>query len=310
MGFSRRRRKVAVGIPARDEEGLIRACLERLAAQRPDDRIAEMTCAVVANNCGDETVQAALQMKAAWGDRLSVVAVELPPERANAGWARRLALDTAAEALSAPSDLLLSTDADTLVAHDWVSRTLDHFDAGFDAVAGHAGLIPEDLWALPKRHRERLQLITIYQAAIDELKSGSGFDEPAPRHCYEGGASIAVTHAIYRQIGGAPTPPVGEDKALFEAVRRVGGRVRHPLDVRVRTSARLIGRAPGGASDTLAKWGAQSDAEPIWELKGLDGGEICFAGLHDEVRRAEAAVAAFRAACDARDRDDSYRLAG
>jgi len=62
----------------------------------------------------------------------------------------------------------------------------------------------------------------------------------------------------------------GEDKALFDAVRRWGGRVRHPTDVRVFTSPRLNGRARDGAADTLARWGSQGEDDPILGLESLN----------------------------------------
>jgi hypothetical protein len=44
---------------------------------------------------------------------------------------------------------------------------------------------------------------------------------------------------------------VGEDRALFEALRRSDGKVRHSLEVQVLTSARTDGRAQGGLSDAI-----------------------------------------------------------
>jgi hypothetical protein len=44
---------------------------------------------------------------------------------------------------------------------------------------------------------------------------------------------------------------VGEDRALFQSLRRVDGRIRHSLEVSVTTSARIDGRALGGLSDAI-----------------------------------------------------------
>jgi hypothetical protein len=55
---------------------------------------------------------------------------------------------------------------------------------------------------------------------------------------------MALTLARYNTTGGAPAPRVGEDKALFDAVRRRGGRVRHPHDVKVFTSCGLAAAPP------------------------------------------------------------------
>ncbi len=145
-------------------------------------------------------------------------------------------------------------------------------------------------------HGRRHPAIQKYENALTFLKARQRREEPWPRHYYEGGASIALRLELYERMGGAPTPSVAEDKALFEAVRRHGGRVRHPTDVRVLTSSRLHGRAPGGASDTLSLWGRQDEDEAIHETDTLaaalgvggSAGVLTFATLAAETRRARA----------------------
>lgn len=283
-------RRIAIAVPARNEAERLEACLRRLAALTIDARVEAVIIRVLANNCQDDTVIRATDVAATAPRPIMVRSLDLPPSRANAGWARRLTLDDAAATLSRPTDVLMSTDADTLPAADWLIRTLDHLNSGWDAVAGLARLDPRELRAHPRGHRWRFAQIRRYQASLDRLKAAGDPLEPWPRHFYEGGASIALTLGAYLRIGGAPTPPVGEDRALFEAVRRAGGRVRHPLDVRVLTSARLVGRAAGGASDTLARWGEQPEAAPIEGLEPLPGERfpLSFAALERETRRARA----------------------
>jgi cellulose synthase/poly-beta-1,6-N-acetylglucosamine synthase-like glycosyltransferase len=266
MGQPQTRRGVAIAIPACNEATLIGRCVRSFADLVPDDRIVSLDVVVLANNCTDDTALEASRVMIPPGRRLHVLSERLPAEKAHAGWARRLA---AAGFLRNPDDVLMCTDADTLVARDWVSRTLDHLDDGWDAVAGAARLNPRELRGLPAPHRARLAAIRRYENALTFLKARQKADEPWPRHFYEGGASIALTLKLYRRIGGAPAPPVSEDKALFDAVRRHGGRVRHPTDVKVVTSSRLHGRAPGGASDTLSLWGRQGEDEPIHELASI-----------------------------------------
>jgi cellulose synthase/poly-beta-1,6-N-acetylglucosamine synthase-like glycosyltransferase len=291
------KRRVAIAVPARDEADAIGACVNRLRGLDRDRRHEPPIIVVAANNCHDQTASIA----AAHG--AIALSVTLPPERAHAGWARRVALEAAASLLEAPGDLLLCTDADTLVATDWLARTIDHIDAGWDAVAGLARLDPRELRRLTKPHRRRLAMITRYAKALDYLKARQDGSEPWPRHFYEGGASMAVTLRAFRGIGAPPTPRVGEDKALFEAIRRRGGRVRHPLDVKVITSARLAGRAEGGASDTLALWGRQCEDEPIWGFKTIaatlgfapgSAGDVTFRTLREETERARALIAIAR----------------
>ena len=295
-----------MGVPARDEEGSIAACLQRLLSLPADPRAALVEVVVLANNCTDRTARIA----EGFGPRCGVLAVDLPPDLAHAGWARRLALDAAADRLESGGDVLMSTDADTIVAEDWLSRTLDHLDAGWDAVAGLARLDPRELRGFNREHRRRLALVQRHENALTRLRAADGA-EPWPRHFYEGGASIALTLDAYRRTGGAPTPPVGEDKALFDAVRGSGGRVRHATDVRVTTSARLVGRAPGGGRATPCRRGARRvSMTPSTASPPSAGGPLSFAGLGAETRRARRLVAQVRIANDATGRDDRPRRAG
>ncbi len=289
------KRRVAIAIPARNEAEQIEGCLRRLLAMPRDPRAASFQIVVVANNCADATASKVLRCPGP----IQLVEITLPPERANAGHARKAALDAAAGWLGRPQDVLLSTDADTHVAADWLSRTLDHLDAGYDAVAGLARLKGTELRLLAPRHRLRLAQLRKYEAALAYLRAPGADAEPWPRHYYEGGASIALTAGRYLRMGGAPTPAIGEDKALFDAVRTQGGKVRHAPDVKVYTSCRLTGRATGGASDTLDHWGRQDDHEPIYQVDPLNTAlgqlatgraSLSFAELPQEILKARALV--------------------
>lgn len=287
------KRRVVVAVPARNEAAWIEVCLARLLAMERDDRIASLRIVVLANNCIDDTAERARRL----GGDVEVVAMRLDADQAHAGGARRAAFEAAAALLHSPEDLLLTTDADTHVASDWLLRTLDHVDAGYDAVAGLARLKGAELRGLDPAHRARLALLRRYYAALDALRAGRS-DEAWPHHFYEGGASMALTLGCYARIGGAPAPPVGEDKALFQAVRAAGGRVRHPIDVKVFTSCRLAGRAVGGTSDTLDLWGRQAIDEAIHEAPPLNvalglatpGPALTFAYLPAEIDKARALV--------------------
>jgi hypothetical protein len=123
---------------------------------------------------------------------------------------------------------------------------------------------------LAAEHRRRLLRAGKYFTALSYLRAEQApRHDPWPRHDYEGGASIALTLETYRAIGGAPVLPIGEDRALFDAVRADGRRVRHAPDVRVFTSSRLRGRAEGGTADTLELWGALPAHEPAHGLTPL-----------------------------------------
>lgn len=251
-----------IAIPARDEAAALPGCLLAI------DRAAAcwggaVEVVVLANGCRDGTV-AACDI-ATTHARVRCVAASPLPGWAHAGWARRAAFDAAAALLERPDDILLGTDADTLVAPDWIVRNARHLAGGADAVAGRALTLRAERAAHGPEGRRRLDLIGRYYTALDRLRADRAPDarDPWPRHHYEGGASIALTLGAYRAIGGAPMVPLGEDKALFDAVRAAGGRVRHPVDVRVFTSCRTDGRAAGGMADTVAEWLAQGEDAPL-----------------------------------------------
>lgn len=258
-------RAVAVAIPVKNEDEYLGECLDALdrAAGRFGGKV---VIVAMANDCTDGTIEILNTWRPSHAT-LAWSAVSLLPGARHAGWARRLALDAGADLLTHHTDLLLSTDADTNVAADWIVRIVAHIDAGNDAVAGRALTLKADRASLGATARRRLDQLGRYYTALDYLRARAEpkADDPWPRHFYEGGASIAVTHAMYRRIGGAPTPSVAEDRALFDRIRAHGGKVRHPLNVRVFTSCRISGRAPGGMADAVARWIDQPIDAPLHE---------------------------------------------
>jgi hypothetical protein len=299
-----RRPCVAVALPAKDEAAYLPDCLAALdeAAARFDGHVSVM---VVANNCRDATLDVLGRSHLRHAE-LRWVAVSLLPGHRHAGWARRLAFDAAAALLDEPHHLLLSTDADTLVSPDWIVSAARHLARGADAVAGRALTRRDDRAALGPAAMLRLNLLGRYYTALDWLRADQAPSaaDPWPRHYYEGGASIALTLGTYRLIGGAPTPALAEDRALFAAVRAAGGTVRHPIDVRVFTSSRLDGRAPGGMADAFARWITQGDDEPLHETYAFPAAldpdhaavsdQLSFATLPAAIARAGALIRARR----------------
>ncbi len=242
---------VVVAVPVKDEEARIDSCLVALAGQAEVD-FADIAVVLLLNNCRDTTAARVRALAAQLPFRLELCEVELPQAYANAGWARRLAMEAAADLVEADG-LILTTDADTLVETDWVAANRREIAAGADAVAGYVMADPTELILLPPEILERGSLEWEFQQLGAEMVARVDPDphDPWPCHNQNCGASAAITAATYRRIGGLPPRPVGEDRALFEMVRRVDGRIRHSLDVQVVTSARTDGRALGGLSDAI-----------------------------------------------------------
>ena len=133
-----------VAIPVRDEAERIPACLNALAMQRNGYgqplRADTFGVVLMLNNCADDTADIVRQMR----DRLPfcvwVVERQLPAMMAHAGWARKLAMDAAADLLSAGETaqprVIMTTDADARVGPRWISVNLATIAAGADLVAG------------------------------------------------------------------------------------------------------------------------------------------------------------------------------
>jgi hypothetical protein len=243
--------RIVVAVPVKNEEERIALCLEALSLQEEVD-FAEVAVVLLLNNCTDETAQRVREFAPMLPYRIEIHAVTLPEAYANAGWARKLAMDAAAR-LVAPDGLILTTDADTLAHEDWIVANRREIENGHDAVAGYVMADPMELMQLPPAILERGSLEWEYQQLAAELDARVDPEahDPWPRHNQNCGASAAVTAVAYRAIGGLPPRPVGEDRALFEMLRRIDGKIRHSLEVQVVTSARTDGRASGGLADEI-----------------------------------------------------------
>lgn len=194
---------------------------------------------------------------------LRIVAEPDACARAHAGRARRRGMDVAAQWLAdeAGGQVLLTTDADSRVAPDWIAANLKAVDEGAGGVAGTIALDPDEDAALPDALHRRGCLEAAYGELLGELDArlDPRPHDPWPHHNVASGASLAVTLHAYRLVGGLPELPVGEDRALMAALDAHDVPVRHAPDVRVITSGRLVGRAEGGAADTMRQRSVDPD---------------------------------------------------
>ncbi len=252
--------EAVVAIPVRDEEIVLGACLDALLRQTDQHgtRLSPFAFGIVLllNNCTDGSADRARACLAQSDVPFVLADVRLPPERANAGAARRLAMDIAAlwlERSGMGNGLLLTTDADSLVPRDWVARNLEAIRRGSGAVAGRFSLDTETQTSLPLALLKRLRLEQAYEARLVRLAAqiDPRPHDPWPNHRDASGASYAVTLEAYRAIGGLPEIPCGEDRALAQALDCHDIPIRHAPDIVVVTSARLKGRAKGGSAETL-----------------------------------------------------------
>jgi glycosyltransferase involved in cell wall biosynthesis len=233
----------AVVIPARDEEAHISECLRALAGQTiPVDAFEVI---VVLDDCSDRTGEMATSAAAAHNLALTL----LDGPGLGTGPARRIGMDAACRRLhelGQPDGLVATTDADTRPAHDWLARQLSHRDHGATVIAGRIELDPAESDALPAAVRAQRERDAAARLRLVHR------DDPDAAHHHFAGASLSITAAAYRSVGGLEPLSALEDEAF--AARLLAHRVpilRAP-DVRVITSARTEGRAQRGLSVDLA----------------------------------------------------------
>jgi glycosyltransferase involved in cell wall biosynthesis len=249
--FARRESRVVVAVPVKDEAELLEPCLIALTRQATSalDEIL-----VFVNNSSDRSAALARQFAARSPIPVLVEDVVLPPEESHAGGARRRAMQWAASRVG-EHGILLTTDADGVVAPDWAEVNLAAMASGAEAVAGRVVLDPGDEARLPPALRDADASECHYAALLDEIDARLDPDpgDPLPRHDEHSGASIAVTMAAYLRAGGMPRVASGEDREFFARLRRVDARIRHVHEAVVTVSGRIEGRAVGGMADTIRR---------------------------------------------------------
>ena len=238
---------VGVVIPACDEEERIEACLR--SVRRSLDRLPIGTAAVVSvvlDRCTDLTPERVAAMIADWPAAEAVLAHDLLSRPAtvlgsgaDVGALRALGLRRALARLAPhPTDRtwLLSTDADTTVPRGWARAHLRLAASGAHGVAGLAEL--DDGSHLP------VEVVDRYGAIVAHGLHGR-------RHEHVYGANLGFRADAYLAVGGFPLEGPGEDHGLWWRLAAAGYRLEHPTTLRVRTSARVRGRAEGGLADLL-----------------------------------------------------------
>ena len=252
--------QISVIIPVRNEAENLPSAIAALAHQIDDTGSPiypeRYEVLVLANNCSDNTVAIARQLKAHYPLlQLQVVEVSLAKAEAHVGKARQMIMDEAYRRfaqIGLEGRIIASTDGDTEVAPNWISTLLKEFDKGIDAVGGRiitrrlaSEISPEvSLYYLRR-------LAHAYFAAQIECLLDPQPHDCWPRHFQYCGANMAVSAVMYGKVGGMPLVRDEEDVALYRQLQQADAKIRHSLDVRVSTSARQVGRATGGLSELL-----------------------------------------------------------
>ncbi|WP_375422627.1 glycosyltransferase [uncultured Sphingomonas sp.] len=254
----RRAHRVAVAIPARDEALHIAACISALDEAAAQVTASEVSVLVLVNNSSDDTAAIARGLTPV-NLRLAVQVADFSADVAHAGSARKLALDRCAAALP-PEAILMTTDADSWVDAGWIAANLVAIEAGADAVAGAVTFDAATRAALPDLSGRALE----WRLAHLHARLGTLVDPRAhdrwPNHIWAWGASLALTVAAYRQVGGVPAVAYTEDRLLAEAIEWHDLRLRRSHAPVVYTSARQHGRANGGFAAMIGSYASDPHA--------------------------------------------------
>ena len=263
--------QACVVVPVRNEETRLATLIAGLADQRdPHDYLLDadsFEVVLLLNNCTDRTAELAHELQLRYPRlRLHVVEVTLAADEAHVGRARQLLFNTAFarfQQLGKPAGIILTTDADSRPAPNWITQNIAEINKGVDAVGGRILLDREELRELHPGLRRLILVDFGYRRALEEMCSlyAPQKHDPFPRHHQHFGGSFAVTAAAYERAGGMPLRTCLEDIALYQAIVDSGGRVRHSEKARVFTSARQVGRAHGGLSDMIGWWSDQAHTD-------------------------------------------------
>jgi glycosyltransferase involved in cell wall biosynthesis len=191
LGKLSQARLSVVAIPTHNEASYIAGCLAALALQRDETRApiqrGSLEVLIFANNCSDETISITREASQTIPHPVSIVAEHMPPERLNAGWARKRAMDLAAIRLAevAPiSGLILTTDADSRVAPTCSRPRCANSKRARDCVAGYIDAIPAEYLALGGQFLARGRLEDTYLRYLAEINARCDprTHDPWPNH--------------------------------------------------------------------------------------------------------------------------------
>lgn len=244
-------RRIAVVIPAANEEQLIGGCLSAVRAARGHlqrSMAIPVRTVVVLDGCRDSTAAIA----AASGDVLLVTITA-----GSVGAARRAGASAALAGGGPPGELwLANTDADSQVPVNWLMSMMTRARLGAHLVLGTVipgpGLGPAAGAEWYSRHH---------------LRDG---------HQHVHGANLGIRGDAYLDLGGWQPLVTGEDADLARRATLTGLRISRTASIPVMTSVRRDGRAPRGFSTYLRGLGAAGVSGraawprggPAWQAAG------------------------------------------
>lgn len=221
-------RRVAVVVPAANEERLIGKCLSSIGAARThlyrSRSNIQVRIVVALDNCGDSTAAIA----AAFGD-VQLVTITA----GSVGTARRAGASATLAGTGPASELwLANTDADCEVPVNWLTSMVNEARLGAHMVLGT--VLPGSGLRASAR---------VEWASRHHLRDG---------HPHIHGANFGIRGDAYLALGGWQPLVTGEDADLAQRAALTGHlRISRIASIPVMTSVRRDGRAPRGFSSYL-----------------------------------------------------------
>jgi Glycosyltransferase like family 2 len=228
---------IVVAVPARNEASWIGRTLSSIQCSvRQLSASVATTVSIACDSCIDDT---AAEIRRA--DHNDSTAMIVEGTWQSVGGARRAAVQRGLDALLATGLSLeriwiASTDADTTVQPDWLTRQLLYAEVGVHAVAGIVNL------------RRDADLTRVTEEIFCEM-----YRVPLHGHSHVHGANLGVRADAYTAAGGYPVLLASEDRELWNSLLTAGYRCHASSDLRVETSARLHGRVEEGFAFALRK---------------------------------------------------------
>jgi glycosyltransferase involved in cell wall biosynthesis len=219
--------RVAVVVPAHNEELLIGRCLEGLQSAVQMVGV-PARIVVVLDGCTDGT-----------GDVCERYGVEVRRIQAgNVGQARAAGARWLLRHESDPASVwLATTDADTRVDPTWLHHQIELARGGADVVLGIVALHDDG-----PRH-----LRLPFEADYQKLMSADG------SHGHVHGANFGIRASAYLRSGGFPPVPNHEDRLLVQRLEGMAGvTITRSQLLTVQTSGRVHGRCRHGFAASLA----------------------------------------------------------
>ena len=206
--------------------------------------------------------------------------VELPRKWAGVGLARKSGMDEALHRfnlLGKQNGIIVSLDADTLVAPNYLVEIENHFknnrkDVGVTISFQHQ---TEGL------EKKQLQGILLYEKYLLYYRNALGFIG-YPNPMFTIGSAFAVTASGYIKRGGMTRRQAGEDFYFLQTLAQVGN-VGEITTTNVYPSARLSDRIPFGTGPILAKWmKGETDLTQTYNFQAFEDLK-CFFDLKEQL---------------------------